>query len=67
MKLLQLAEECREKAKAKAEKPDAKDPGPESEELVRRTVIEEKKSTKKKEEGPANSSFEAKDRFDIKK
>ena len=64
-RLLEHVEECRAKAEAKAANPDAKDSGPESEELTSREVTEEKKERKKKDTGTANSSFETRDRFTV--
>ena len=64
--LLDFVEKCRSEAELKAANPDAKDNGPESEELVPREVTEEKKKEKKeKEQITPNSSFESLDRFRV--
>ena len=63
--LLKVVEDCRISAEKKAADPAEKDAGPESEDIVPREIVEEKKERKKKEIGPINSSFEARDRFSV--
>ena len=65
-KLLKLLEELKVEAKKRAEDPSAKDPGPESEEIVVEAVPKEKKPRKKKMYGDGATSFEEYDRFTVK-
>lgn len=63
--LLEYVEKCRAQAEANSLNPTKKDPGPESEELIPREVLETKRESKKKEQVIRNSSFEMRDRFTI--